>query len=159
VKLSPESPFPARIYALRPIGAPRVWREVPEKMSGAALTLGSKRCGRRSQGRNVLGRGEENMDSIHRQEMEDPRKDLSGGDAITVIREIVEHADTCFFCTSSSSSDSTGVRPMRSLVSQCDRQPQESRHRCGSHCYAVLPVVTALWFSAAHGSRPHLPRP
>jgi general stress protein 26 len=92
------------------------------------------------------------MDSIHRQEMEDPRKDLSGGDAITVIREIVEHADTCFFCTSSSSSDSTGVRPMsvRKIDEQGDLWFLSATDSHKNHDIAADPTVTLYFQSSPH---------
>lgn len=52
------------------------------------------------------------MDSIHRNQPEQNHADLSGSEAIDKIRELVNKAQTCFFCTSVSISDSTGARPM-----------------------------------------------
>ncbi len=52
------------------------------------------------------------MDSINASQPEENRRDLNGADAITKIKEIVGKAQTCFFCTSRSTSDSSGARPM-----------------------------------------------
>ncbi|HSC65746.1 MAG TPA: pyridoxamine 5'-phosphate oxidase family protein [Caldimonas sp.] len=52
------------------------------------------------------------MDSINRQQPEDNRDDLRGADAVKRIRELVEKAETCFFCTAVSAGDSGATRPM-----------------------------------------------
>ena len=52
------------------------------------------------------------MDSINRQQPEDNRADLRGTDAVERIRELVEKAETCFFCTAVSAGGSSGTRPM-----------------------------------------------
>lgn len=52
------------------------------------------------------------MDSINREQPEDPRRDLSGSAATEKIREMVLDAGTCFFCTSPQGSPNAGVRPM-----------------------------------------------
>lgn len=49
------------------------------------------------------------MNSIDQQQPEHNRRDLSGADAIQRIRDMVEDAKTCFFCTAG------GVRPMSPL--------------------------------------------
>ena len=52
------------------------------------------------------------MDSINKNQPEQNRKDLSGEEAIAKIKTLVEKAQTCFFCTSTVSSGSSGTRPM-----------------------------------------------
>ena len=52
------------------------------------------------------------MDSINKQQPEHNRADLRGADAIAKIKELVEQAETCFFCTRAVSGESTGARPM-----------------------------------------------
>lgn len=52
------------------------------------------------------------MDSINKNQPEDNRADLRGRDAIAKIKELVEKAQTCFFCTRAASGESTGTRPM-----------------------------------------------
>jgi general stress protein 26 len=49
------------------------------------------------------------MDSINRNQPEHTRADLSGVDAIKRIKDMISHAETCFFCTAN------GVRPMSAL--------------------------------------------
>jgi len=51
------------------------------------------------------------MDSINRNQPEDNLDNLSGDDAIAKIRELVEKAKTCFFCTTVSDGSAVG-RPM-----------------------------------------------
>ncbi len=52
------------------------------------------------------------MDSINRNQPEDTRQDLIGEEAIAKIKQLIEKAQTCFFCTEKSTSESTGARPM-----------------------------------------------
>ncbi len=52
------------------------------------------------------------MDSINRRQPEENRADLSGADAVERIRDLVEKAETCFFCTAVSAGDSGATRPM-----------------------------------------------
>lgn len=52
------------------------------------------------------------MNSINRNQTEDNHADLAGRSAIKQIQEIVEKAQTCFFCTASSTAESTSARPM-----------------------------------------------
>jgi general stress protein 26 len=52
------------------------------------------------------------MDSINRNQEEENRADLTGREAIEKIRELVEKAGTCFFCTHAAMGGSGGSRPM-----------------------------------------------
>ena len=54
------------------------------------------------------------MNSIDQNQSEKNHQDLQGLAAITKIREFVDRAKTCFFCTVASS-DSEGARPMTVL--------------------------------------------
>ena len=58
------------------------------------------------------------MDSINRNQPEQNRADLSGRDAIQKIKQLVEKAETCFFCTEAATGDSSAARPM--AVQQVD---------------------------------------
>lgn len=51
------------------------------------------------------------MDSINQNQPEDPRRDLSGPDAVAKIQEIVAAAENCFFCTNSARIDRDGEPP------------------------------------------------
>lgn len=50
--------------------------------------------------------------SIDQNQSEENHADLTGEEAVQKIRELVEEAQTCFFCTSARAEGSTGVRPM-----------------------------------------------
>lgn len=52
------------------------------------------------------------MNSINKNQPEDMRQDLTGTDAIAKIKQLIDKAQTCFFCTEKSSNESTGARPM-----------------------------------------------
>jgi general stress protein 26 len=52
------------------------------------------------------------MDSINRNQPEENREDLSAQDAIAKIKQLVEKAESCFFCTAVTADDSVGARPM-----------------------------------------------
>ncbi len=52
------------------------------------------------------------MDSINRNQPEGNRNNLHGQEAVKKIRDIVEKAETCFFCTAVTVSDSSSARPM-----------------------------------------------
>lgn len=52
------------------------------------------------------------MDSINRNQPEENRRDLAGVDAIERIKDMIDDADSCFFCTGSGQGPSRGVRPM-----------------------------------------------
>jgi len=52
------------------------------------------------------------MDSINRNQPEENRRDLAGFDAIERIKDMIDDADSCFFCTGNGQGPSRGVRPM-----------------------------------------------
>ena len=52
------------------------------------------------------------MDSINQQQLEQNRVDLTGAEAIKKMKQLVDKAETCFFCTGVLSDGSTGTRPM-----------------------------------------------
>lgn len=52
------------------------------------------------------------MDSINRNQPEDNRDDLIGAEARAKLRELVDTAKSCFFCTEGGTGPSRGVRPM-----------------------------------------------
>ena len=52
------------------------------------------------------------MDSINQNQPEDNREDLRGKDDVERIREMVDNAETCFFCTAVSHGSSGATRPM-----------------------------------------------
>lgn len=52
------------------------------------------------------------MDSINRNQVEENRANLVAHEAIEKIRELVEKAGTCFFCTNVAVGGSGGARPM-----------------------------------------------
>jgi general stress protein 26 len=58
------------------------------------------------------------MDSINKNQTEENHADLSGREAIQKIKELVEKAETCFFCTAGTTGDSSAARPM--AVQQVD---------------------------------------
>jgi general stress protein 26 len=72
------------------------------------------------------------MDSIDRNRLEENREDLQGQDAVKKIKEMVEQAETCFFCSAVVTGESNGDRPMH--VQQVDEEGN-------------------LWFLSANDSR------
>lgn len=52
------------------------------------------------------------MDSIHQNQQEEHRADLSGKAAIDKIKELVDEAKSCFFCTEVATVGMTHARPM-----------------------------------------------
>lgn len=52
------------------------------------------------------------MDSINQNQPEENHRDLRGGEAIAKVKQLVEKAETCFFCTAVTTSGSSGARPM-----------------------------------------------
>lgn len=52
------------------------------------------------------------MDSINRNQPEDTHADLSGVEAARRIQDMSEDAQSCFFCTSATSGQTQGIRPM-----------------------------------------------
>lgn len=59
------------------------------------------------------------MDSINKNQPEENRQDLRGEQAVRKIKEIVNQAENCFFCTELSR-DGAAARPMN--VRQVDDQ-------------------------------------
>jgi general stress protein 26 len=72
------------------------------------------------------------MDSTDGNRVEDSREDLQGQDAVKKIKEMVEQAQTCFFCSAVVTGESNGDRPMN--VQQVDNEGN-------------------LWFLSARDSR------
>jgi len=52
------------------------------------------------------------MDSINQQQPEENRKDLQGNEAAKKIKELVNNAKTCFFCTNNNAGNEFATRPM-----------------------------------------------
>lgn len=52
------------------------------------------------------------MDSINKQQIEDNRDDLGAQPARSKMKELIENAKSCFFCTNNGIGPSDGVRPM-----------------------------------------------
>jgi general stress protein 26 len=52
------------------------------------------------------------MDSINQNQPEQNRAELRGADAIKQAKELIDKAQTCFFCTTGSIAGSNGARPM-----------------------------------------------
>lgn len=52
------------------------------------------------------------MDSINKNQPEDNREDLVGKEAVKKMKELVEKANTCFFCTRITTNESFSTRPM-----------------------------------------------
>ena len=60
------------------------------------------------------------MDSINQQQPEENHKDLQGKEAIEKMKDLVDKAKTCFFCTRSGNGTPMAVRPMS--VQQVDEE-------------------------------------
>ena len=60
------------------------------------------------------------MNSIDRNSPEDNHQNLTGQEAIAKITELVEEAQTCFFCTAIPTGESSAARPMS--VQQVDEE-------------------------------------
>jgi general stress protein 26 len=52
------------------------------------------------------------MDSINRNQPEENREDFRGATAIKKMKELIDKASTCFFCTAVARGESSGARPM-----------------------------------------------
>ncbi|MBC8110878.1 MAG: pyridoxamine 5'-phosphate oxidase family protein [Verrucomicrobia bacterium] len=52
------------------------------------------------------------MDSINKNQVEENKKDLNGNEATAKMKELIEKANSCFFCTEGGTGSSNGVRPM-----------------------------------------------
>ncbi len=92
------------------------------------------------------------MNSINQNQAEENRKDLQGAEAVAKIKELVDQAQTCFFCTTNETGSSTDTRPMS--VQQVD----DAGHLWflsadDSHKNAELerdPAVTLYFQGSAH---------
>lgn len=58
------------------------------------------------------------MNSINQQQPEQPHEDLGGAAAVAKIKELVDKAPTCFFCTAITTGKEVATRPM--AVQQVD---------------------------------------
>jgi len=52
------------------------------------------------------------MDSINKNQPEENHKDLAGEEAVKKMKELVEKANSCFFCTKINTNESFSTRPM-----------------------------------------------
>ena len=52
------------------------------------------------------------MDSINKNQAEENREDLFGEEAVKKLKDLVEKANSCFFCTRIKSNESFSTRPM-----------------------------------------------
>src|ERR1700754_3802412 len=52
------------------------------------------------------------MDSINKQQPEENQKDLTGTEAVEKVKQLVEKAGTCFFCTNIQTGMPFATRPM-----------------------------------------------
>ncbi len=52
------------------------------------------------------------MDSINQNQPEENRRDLRGAEAAAKVKQLVEKAETCFFCTGAAIAGSNNARPM-----------------------------------------------
>ena len=60
------------------------------------------------------------MDSINRQQPEHNRDDLTGAKAVERIKDMIDDAPNCYFCTTTAAGPTSGTRPMN--VRQVDDQ-------------------------------------
>lgn len=60
------------------------------------------------------------MDSINKNQPENNHENLSTDEALKKIKELIEQAETCFFCTQIPTGESLGTRPM--TIQQVDEQ-------------------------------------
>ena len=92
------------------------------------------------------------MDSINQEQPEQNREDLNGGRAIEKIRELIDKAETCFFCTGNRTTGSNGTRPMS--VQQVDEGGNlwflsaDDSHKNAE--LAANPSVTLYFQGSAH---------
>ena len=97
------------------------------------------------------------MDSINRNQPENNQEDLRAREAIEKIREIVEDAPNCFFCTAAGRG-STGARPMN--VRQVDKDGNlwflsaSDSHK--NEELATDPAVTLFFQGSPHSDFLHL---
>lgn len=92
------------------------------------------------------------MDSINRNQEEKNHENLQGQEAVGKIRELIEKAGTCFFCTSLPIRDSEGARPMS--VQKIDSSGNlwflsaSDSHK--NHEIALNPAVRLYFQGSAH---------
>lgn len=98
------------------------------------------------------------MDSINRNQPEDPMHDVHGGEAIERIKDTVKKTQTCFFCTAQGHGPSAGTRPMN--VRQVDDAGRlwflsaEDSHK--NLELAADPVVQLFFQGSEHADFLHL---
>jgi general stress protein 26 len=78
-----------------------------ESAPGAVAQSGNKDSDRIANHIRITGN---HMDSINQQQPEQTRLDLSGAKAVEKMKQLVDKAETCFFCTGVTSNG--GTRPM-----------------------------------------------
>ena len=98
------------------------------------------------------------MDSINRNQPENNREDLRGEEAVEKIKEIVDHAENCFFSTFVSDGAASAARPMN--VRQVDDQgnlwflsPKDSHT---NEQVAMDPAVELYFQGSKHSDFLHL---
>lgn len=92
------------------------------------------------------------MNSINKNQPEDNHKDLDNASAIIKIKELVSVAETCFFSTQPSASESNGTRPM-SVQKTDDAGSLWFLIANDSHTYediSVNPAVKLYFQGSAH---------
>ena len=95
------------------------------------------------------------MNSIDRNQAEENREDLQGPQAVRKIKDMVEQAENCFFCSAVGAGDSNGDRPMN--VRQVDDEGnlwflsasdslknQELAARCALNALAAVDNLVGL---------------
>jgi general stress protein 26 len=98
------------------------------------------------------------MDSINKNQPEDNLENLHHEKAVEKIKEIVKHAETCFFCTAVATGESSGSRPMN--VRQVDDAGNlwflsaSDSHK--NQEIAVDPSVTLYFQGSAHSDFLHI---
>lgn len=94
------------------------------------------------------------MDSINRNQPEENREDLQAQAAVNKIKEIVDEAKSCFFCTSASTGESSAARPMS--VQQVDDEGNlwflSAKDSHKNQELAVDPTVKLYFQGSAHSN-------
>ncbi|GAC1422890.1 MAG: pyridoxamine 5'-phosphate oxidase family protein [Burkholderiaceae bacterium] len=83
------------------------------------------------------------MDSINQNQPEKNHQDLAAQDAVQKIRQIVEKAETCFFCTAAPAHHSMATRPM-SVQKVDDQGNLWFLSSTDSHKNAEIPADSAV---------------
>jgi len=98
------------------------------------------------------------MDSINRQQPEDNYEDLQGAEAKKKIKELVEKASTCFFCTSADSEQPFITRPM--AIQQVDDEGAiwflSSNDSHKNRQIAANPIVQLLFQGSSYSDFLHI---